>query len=65
MINWRKHLKVTAKTTEDRLWDFVGEQAKSLVEIALSDGDLEQKKQSAEAPYRSIREALKQLGIVR
>lgn len=67
MTNWRKYLlAITATTTEDRLWDFVSEQAKALAELAGDTKiDQEKKKQTAEAPYRAIREALKQLGVIR
>ena len=59
-------LGVSATTMEDRLWEFVLEQAKQLAEVAGNEQwDNERKKQAAEMPYSSIREAFKQLGVIR
>jgi hypothetical protein len=65
--NWRTALLgVTATTMEDRLWADVAKQAQQLLEAASNETwDNEKKKQAAEMPYNSIREAFKQLGVIR
>lgn len=65
--NWRTALLgVSAETMNDRLWAFVAEQAQQLLDVAGNpDWDDEKKKQAVEMPYNSIREAFKQLGVIR
>lgn len=61
----RRVKKVTAKTTEDRLWDFIGEQAEILHVLATNEKiDVARKKLLADSPYYKIRNALKQLGVL-
>ena len=56
---------MVAKTTNDRLWDFIAEQAEILHEVASSEKlDLERKKLLGASPYYKMKEALKQLGVL-
>ena len=61
----RRVKKVMAKTTEDRLWDFIAEQAEILHELAINEKiDITRKRILADSPYYKIRNALKQLGVL-
>lgn len=55
-----------AVTIEERLWTFVAEQAQQLAELA-SDEDAEpaQKKLVAGSPFKSLKNALRQLGAIK
>lgn len=56
---------VVAKTTEDRLWDFIAEQSEIMYELSNNDKiDNARKKLLADGPYYKIRSALKQLGVL-
>lgn len=54
-----------AKTTEDRLWDFIAEQTEILHELATNEKiDVARKRLIADTPYYKIKAALKQLGVL-
>ena len=54
-----------ARTTEDRIWAFVAQQAEELHSLATSDKPVVYKNQQAETLYQNLKNALRQLGAIR
>lgn len=65
IVKKKKVQRRTAKTTEDRVWEFIAEQAKVLHGVASNpDWPHTKKRMIAGDPYQKIKNALRHLGVI-